>query len=84
MGEGAGGGGQDKDCLVPPPLHPLPPKGGEILGNISKMLEINSQAQLRRDSMTEIRNSQKTILQTLRGESVGSFDRWILEIIWNL
>jgi len=30
MGEGAGGGGQDKDLLVPPPLHPLPPKGGEI------------------------------------------------------
>ena len=31
MGEGEGGGGQDEDLLVPPPLHPLPPKGGEIL-----------------------------------------------------
>jgi len=30
MGEGAGGGGRDKDLLGPPPLHPLPPKGGEI------------------------------------------------------
>jgi len=34
MGEGEGGGGQ-KSNLVPPPLHPLPPKGGEIfLGRI--------------------------------------------------
>jgi hypothetical protein len=30
MGEGAGGGGQNTDHLVPPPLHPLPPRGGEI------------------------------------------------------
>ena len=30
MGEGAGGGGQDKHPFGPPPLHPLPPKGGEI------------------------------------------------------
>jgi len=35
MGEGEGGGGQDKDPLVPPPLHPLPPRGGEILRRIS-------------------------------------------------
>jgi hypothetical protein len=34
MGEGEGGGGQDEDLLVPPPLHPLPPKGGEIFGRI--------------------------------------------------
>jgi len=34
MGEGEGGGGQDKDPLVPPPLHPLPPRGGEILRRI--------------------------------------------------
>ena len=32
MGEGEGGGGQNKDLLVPPPLRPLPPKGGEIFG----------------------------------------------------
>ncbi len=32
MGEGEGGGGQDEGLFwVPPPLHPLPPKGGEIL-----------------------------------------------------
>jgi len=31
MGEGEGGGEQDEDLLVPPPLHPLPPWGGEIL-----------------------------------------------------
>ena len=31
-GEGKGGGGQDEDLLVPPPLHPLPPRGGEIFG----------------------------------------------------
>jgi hypothetical protein len=29
MGEGEGGGGQDEDLLVPPPLHPLPLRGGE-------------------------------------------------------
>jgi len=34
MGEGEGGGGQDEDLLVPPPLHPLPPRGGEIFGRI--------------------------------------------------
>jgi len=34
MGEGEGGGGQDKDPLVPSPLHPLPPRGGEIFGRI--------------------------------------------------
>ena len=34
MGEGEGGGGQDEDALVPPPLHPLPPRGGEIFGRI--------------------------------------------------
>ena len=32
MGEGEGGGGQDEDPLVPPPLHPLPPR--EIFGRI--------------------------------------------------
>ena len=30
MGEGWGGGGQDENPLVPPPLHPLPPRGGAI------------------------------------------------------
>jgi hypothetical protein len=34
MGEGEGGGGQNEDLLVPPPLHPLPPRGGEIYGRI--------------------------------------------------
>ena len=34
MGEGEGGGGQDEDLLVLPPLHPLPPRGGEIFGRI--------------------------------------------------
>jgi len=34
MGEGEGGGGQDGNPLVPPPLHPLPPRGGEIFGRI--------------------------------------------------
>jgi hypothetical protein len=34
MGEGEGGGGQNEDLLVPPPLHPLPPRGGEIFGRI--------------------------------------------------
>ena len=34
MGEGEGGGGQDEDPLVPPPRHPLPPRGGEIFGKI--------------------------------------------------
>ncbi len=34
MGEGEGGGGQDEDLLVPPPLHPFPPRGGEIFGRI--------------------------------------------------
>ncbi|MBP1699256.1 MAG: hypothetical protein H6Q41_4444 [Deltaproteobacteria bacterium] len=29
MGEGEGGGGQNKNHLVPPPLHPLPRWGGE-------------------------------------------------------
>ena len=35
MGEGAGGQNQFSPGLVPPPLHPLPPKGGEILGGHS-------------------------------------------------
>ena len=30
-----GGGGQDEDLLVPPPQHPLPPRGGEISGRKS-------------------------------------------------
>jgi len=34
MGEGEGGGGQDENPLVAPPLHPLPPRGGEIFGRI--------------------------------------------------
>jgi len=42
MGEGEGGGGQNKDLLVPPPLHPLPPGEGRFLGGIEKMLEENS------------------------------------------
>ncbi len=42
MGEGEGGGGQNKDPLVPPPLHPLPPREGRLLGGIEKMLEENS------------------------------------------
>ena len=29
MGEGEGGGGQDETLWLPPPLYPLPPKGGE-------------------------------------------------------
>jgi hypothetical protein len=33
-GEGEGGGEQDKNPLVPPPLHPLPPRGGEIFDRI--------------------------------------------------
>jgi len=43
MGEGEGGGGQIKDPLVPPPLHPLPPGEGDYWGDIEKMLEKNSQ-----------------------------------------
>jgi len=53
MGEGEGGGGQDEDLLIPPPLHPLPPRGGEIFGRIclinygllsnSKLITQNSQ-----------------------------------------
>jgi hypothetical protein len=31
MGEGAGGGGQNKDLLVPPPLPPLPRGEGSSL-----------------------------------------------------
>jgi hypothetical protein len=31
MGEGEGGGGQNEDLLVPPPLHPLPPREGTFL-----------------------------------------------------
>jgi len=42
MGEGEGGGGQNKDLVVPP-LHPLPPREGRLLGGIQKMLEENSQ-----------------------------------------
>ncbi len=34
MGEGDGGGGQGDDLLGPPPLHPLPRRGGEILGRL--------------------------------------------------
>jgi len=33
-GEGEGEGGQDKDLLGPPPLLPLPPRGGESFGGI--------------------------------------------------
>ena len=32
MGEGEGGGGLNKNLLVPPPYSPLPPRGGEISG----------------------------------------------------
>jgi len=32
MGEGAGGGGQNRGHSVPPPLHPLPRWGGELFG----------------------------------------------------
>ena len=42
MGEGEGGGGQNKDPLVPPPLHPLPPREGRLSGGIEKLLEENS------------------------------------------
>jgi hypothetical protein len=45
MGEGEGGGGQNKDPLVPPPLHPLPPREGRLLGGIKKMLEENCHIQ---------------------------------------
>jgi hypothetical protein len=31
MGEGKGG--VDEIDLIPPPLHPLPPEGGEILSS---------------------------------------------------
>ncbi len=31
MGEDEGGGGQNIDRLVPPPLYPLPQRGGDIL-----------------------------------------------------
>jgi len=43
MGEGAGGGVQNRDHLVPPPFCPLPPEEGRYFVVVSKMLEINSQ-----------------------------------------
>jgi len=45
-GEGEGGGGWNSFVLdlVPPPLHPLPRRGGEsFYWSYSRMLEINSQ-----------------------------------------
>ncbi len=39
MGEDEGGGGQDEDLLVPPPLHPLPCAGrGNFWMNMSNQL----------------------------------------------
>ena len=46
MGEGEGGGGQKAiwSIIGPPPLHPLPPWGGELLIEIrKKVLEMNPQ-----------------------------------------
>jgi len=34
MGEGEGGGEQDEDLLVPPPLHPLPHREGRFFARI--------------------------------------------------
>jgi hypothetical protein len=41
MGEGEGGGGQDENLLVPPPLLPLPPKDCVAIGEIEKNVMLN-------------------------------------------
>jgi hypothetical protein len=56
MGEGEGGGGHNKDPLVPPPLHPLPRGEGRFLGCFEKMLEENSRIYTCRNPMIEIQN----------------------------
>jgi hypothetical protein len=69
MGEGEGGGGQNKDLLVLPPLHPLPRWGGEIFWVVSKMLEINCQNVSSKNNKLkkeETQNNPRTFNQNLR------------------
>jgi hypothetical protein len=40
MGEGKGGGGRNR--FNPPPLHPVPPEGGEILSSSRKFNYVES------------------------------------------
>ena len=71
MGEGAGGGGQNGDHLVPPPLHPLPPKEGRFWKDISE----------------KVRNKFSDYIvqvSTPNHQNVLNFGFWSLDIIWNL